>query len=192
MPSSPPEPDLFLQFTQRLEQAGIEYMVSGSVAAMAYGQPRLTTDIDVIVFMDFPAARRLSQLFPVDEFYFPPIEIIAAELTRERRGHFNILHVDSGFKADIYLRGNDPLRIWALQKVRPIHIGSTKVQMAPPEYVIVRKLEYFREGGSEKHLRDIRMMLENSRDAINFSDLNAFVSERNLDSEWHRAQNAPL
>src|SRR5437868_1561034 len=139
MPSSPPEPDLFLQFTKRLEQARVEYMVSGSVAAMAYGQPRLTTDIDVIVCMDFPAARRLAALFSGEEFYFPPIEVIATELTREMRGHFNILHIDSGFKADIYLRGNDPLRMWALERTRPMKIGDAEVKMAPPEYVIIRK-----------------------------------------------------
>ncbi len=31
--------------------------------------------------------------------------------------------------------------------------------LAPPEYVIVRKLQFFREGGSQKHLRDISRML---------------------------------
>jgi hypothetical protein len=191
MPSSQLAPDLFLQFTRRLEQAGVEYMVSGSIAAMAYGQPRLTTDIDVIVYMDFPAAIRLSKLFPSDEFYFPPVEIIASELTRELRGHFNILHIDSGFKADIYLRGNDSLRMWALQRVRPIQIGDANVRMAPPEYVIIRKLEFFREGGSEKHLRDIRMMLETSREQINMKDLEDFVSDRSLQEEWSRAQNIP-
>src|SRR5688572_15113787 len=139
-------------------------MVSGSVAAMFYGQPRFTNDIDLIVWMDLAGARRLCLLFPAEEFYFPPWEIVAAEMARERRGHFNILHIDSGFKADVYLRGNDPLRIWALERVRRIEFGGKSVRMAPPEYVIVRKLEFFREGKSEKHLRDIRLMFENSPD----------------------------
>jgi hypothetical protein len=54
---SAPELEIFLRFTQPLEDAGIDYMVSGSVAAMLYGQPRFTTDIDLIVWMDLAAAR---------------------------------------------------------------------------------------------------------------------------------------
>jgi hypothetical protein len=192
MPSSLPEPDLLLAFIRPLEQAGVEYMISGSVAAMAYGQPRLTTDIDVIVSIDLPKAIRLAQLFSSDEFYFPPVDIIATELTRETRGHFNILHIDSGFKADIYLRGTDSFRIWALERVRKMNLGEMTVRMAPPEYVIIRKLEYFREGGSEKHLRDIRLMVENSRELIDSKALTIFVQERGLESEWQKAQSVSL
>ena len=167
-------------------------MVSGSVAAMFYGQPRFTTDIDLIVWMDLAGARRLSQLFPATEFYFPPWEIVATEMTRERRGHFNILHIESGFKADVYLRGIDPMRMWALERIKRVQIGSAVVRIAPPEYVIVRKLEFFREGGSEKHLRDIRMMLENSREQISMGELEKFIQERGLEVEWERAQTAPI
>jgi hypothetical protein len=184
----PLELEVFLRFTQRLEQAGVDYMVSGSVAAMFYGQPRFTTDIDLIVRMDLAGARRLSDLFPAGEFYFPPWEVVATELTRERRGHFNILHIESGFKADVYLRGNDPLRIWALERVRRVEFSGKTVRMAPPEYVIVRKLEFFKEGGSEKHLRDIRMMIENSPDQIAMQQLEVFIQERGLEVEWNRAK----
>ena len=188
----PLEHEIFLRFTQRLEQAGVEYMVSGSVAAMFYGQPRFTTDIDLIVWMDLAGARRLSQLFPPGDFYFPPWEIVATEMTRERRGHFNILHIESGFKADVYLRGADPLRIWALERVKHVQFGGAVVRIAPPEYVIVRKLEFFREGRSEKHLRDIRMMLENSSEQISMTDLNGFIAERGLEDEWQQAMKVSM
>ena len=188
MPSSQPEADLFLQFTERLEEAGVDYMVSGSVAAMAYGQPRFTNDIDVIAAMDLGKAARLAGLFNSEAFYFPPLETVATELTRDVRGHFNILHIDSGFKADIYLRGKDEFRAWALERARRISLAGKSVRMAPPEYVIVRKLEYFREGGSEKHLRDIRMMVENSKEQIDFAVLTGFIDARELRAEWERAQ----
>ena len=48
---------------------------------------------------------------------------------------------------------------WALASKREIDLGGITVWIAPPEYVIVGKLEFFREGGSEKHLRDIRGIL---------------------------------
>jgi len=59
--------------------------------------------------------------------------------------------------------------------------------LAPPEYVIVRKLEYFREGGSDKHLRDIRGMLNVSGDAINREDLNFWIQRQNVEAEWKLA-----
>ena len=58
--------------------------------------------------------------------------------------------------------------------------------MAPPEYVIVRKLEYFREGGSDKHLRDIRGMLKISGDQINQTDLQEWIRLRGVNAEWQK------
>ena len=154
---------------------------------MAYGQPRLTNDVDLIVSMDFAGAVRLSKLFSSDQFYFPPVEIIASELTRPSRGHFNILHIDSGFKADVFLRGTDPLRSWAFQRIRPMKFGALTIRVAPPEYVIVRKLEYFREGGSEKHLRDIRSMLAVSGDQIDRAAIGEWIHRQGLKTEWEKA-----
>ena len=56
----------------------------------------------------------------------------------------------------------------------------------PVEYVIVRKLEYYREGKSEKHVRDIRMMLEVSDSSIDHAQLDRFIAERDLADEWAR------
>ncbi|HEU5125392.1 MAG TPA: hypothetical protein VFW05_15175 [Verrucomicrobiae bacterium] len=66
-------------------------------------------------------------------------------------------------------------------------MGETLV-LAPPEYVIVRKLEYFREGGSDKHLRDIRAMLHVSAEQINLSELNEWVQRLGVELEWRKVQ----
>ena len=58
--------------------------------------------------------------------------------------------------------------------------------LAPPEYVIVRKLEYFREGGSDKHLRDIRSMLAVSGDQLDRAALNDWIVRRGLEAEWQK------
>ena len=58
--------------------------------------------------------------------------------------------------------------------------------LAPPEYVIVRKLEYFREGGSEKHLRDIRSMLAVSREQIDDAELKKWIQRLDLEAEWQQ------
>lgn len=54
----------------------------------------------------------------------------------------------------------DPLHQWALKNRRRERLDAkTEIWIAPPEYVIIRKLEYFREGDSHKHLDDTRKML---------------------------------
>ncbi len=44
-----PEPELFLLFARPLNFAQVRYMVTGSVAAIFYGEPRLTHDLDLVV-----------------------------------------------------------------------------------------------------------------------------------------------
>jgi hypothetical protein len=60
--------------------------------------------------------------------------------------------------------------------------------VAPPEYVIVRKLEYYRESGSEKHLRDIRSMLNTSPEAIQINELEQQIAARGLQEQWRQVQ----
>ena len=71
----------------------------------------------------------------------------------------------------MYPTGKDSLHKWAMNKIRKIKFDNNIICVAPPEYVIVRKLDYFREGGSQKHLTDIKKMLKYSGDIIDISVL---------------------
>jgi hypothetical protein len=179
-----PEPELFLLMVRPLNRAGIRYVIGGGVAAIFYGEPRLTNDVDVVVFLKPTDIGRLPEVFPPVEFYLPPPETIAVEVAREQRGHFNIIHLDTSFKADMYLTGRDELNAWAFRRQRLIRYEGETLVLAPPEYVIVRKLEFFREGGSEKHLRDIRSMLAVSGDEIDRAELGEWIRGRGLEAEW--------
>lgn len=181
-----PEPDLIELFAQPLNQLGLRYFISGSVAAMLYGEPRVTHDIDFVVFLRSDDSLRLAGVFPPPEFYVPPAEVIAVEMARERRGHFNILHTGSGLKADFYTAHRDELHAWAFRHLRRYSLRDIAIALAPPEYVILRKLEYHREGGSEKHLRDIRAMLAVSGDQLDRPALEDWVHRRGLEAEWLR------
>jgi hypothetical protein len=65
------------------------------------------------------------------------------------------------------------------------------IWIAPPEYVIVRKLEYFREGGSEKHLHDIEGMLRISGDVVRIAVVEEWVAELGLARQWARVERGP-
>jgi hypothetical protein len=146
-------------FAPPLQRAGFQWMTVGSIAANAYGEFRVTNDVDLVLVMQPADALQLVEVFPGTEFYRPPVEVIQVEAARSQRGHFNLIHHETGFKADIYLAGQDPLHAWALQRRRDAQVAGVDVWLAPPEYVVIGKLEFYREGRSEKHLRDIRAML---------------------------------
>lgn len=179
--------ELFRRFAQPLNQLGIPYMATGAVAAVVYGEPRLTLDLDLVLRVSPSDASRFAAAFSDAEFYVPPIEAIVREASRPDHGHFNLLHLESGLRADIYLAGTDRLDEWGLQHRRQEVVLGEPVWMAPPEYVIVRKLEYYRQGGSSKHLTDIQSMLRISPTLIELPVLEAFVAERGLGREWRIA-----
>lgn len=181
-----PEAELSLLFVRPLNQLGVRYIVGGSVAAILYGEPRLTHDVDFIVFLRYEDIARLRQAFPAPEFYVPPTEVIVAEIAREQKGHFNVIHADTGFKADFYTTGRDELQAWGFRHLQRKIFRGEPIAVAPPEYVIVRKLEYFREGGSDKHLRDIRAILNVSGDLLDRDALNDWITRRGVLAEWRK------
>jgi len=180
------QPDLFLLFTGPLDDLAVVYMVGGSVASMVYGEPRLTNDIDLVVDLSVTPPALLTRAFPDTAFYCPPEEVMIMESRRLQRGHFNIIHHETGYKADCYMRGKDALQAWGLENRSWIDFpGQRGIWVAPPEYVILRKLEYFREGGSDKHIHDICGMLDASNDMIRHELLNDWIAELRLETVWN-------
>lgn len=176
-------PSLLEPFIVRLERLGIPYFVTGSMAGILYGEPRLTHDVDIVVALGLRDVPRFIEAFPLDEFYCPPEDVLAIEVRRGQRGHCNLIHHDSGFKADIYM-AFDELHRWALARRTELMLDGLRVSVAPIEYVILRKLEYFHEGRSEKHVRDVRGMLEVSSARIDRDLLEQWIARLGLTAEW--------
>ena len=152
-----PAPDELTQFAQRLEAIGSPYMITGATAAILYGQPRVTNDLDVVLSLDDAGRAALLRAFPEEDFYVPPESVIRTEPARAQRVHCNRCHLDAGVKADIYLTGSYPLLAWAVPRRRRVAWSrELSISVAPPEYVGRRKLEYYREGRSSKHVTDIQ------------------------------------
>ena len=178
--------NVFLIFTERLESNGISYMATGSVASMLYGIPRFTHDLDLVIELASHQVSTIGNAFPLDSFYAPPEEVIQVESHRPQRGHFNIIHHQTGLKADIYIHGRDALQTWGLSHKARIELpNGSGMWVAPPEYVIIRKLEYYREGHSEKHLLDIHGMLQISGDSIDRAIIHEWVDRLDLHKHWN-------
>ncbi|MBU0560328.1 MAG: hypothetical protein KJ799_11800 [Bacteroidetes bacterium] len=179
-----PELNLFQIFTTKLNKLNIQYMVTGSVASIVYGEPRLTHDIDIVLTLSLDKMDEFVNLFAINEFYCPPKEVLKIEILKENRGHCNLIHHETGFKADIYFSGNDEFQLWALNNTKNITLEGLNLPIAPVEYVIIKKLEFYNEGKSQKHLKDIKSILANSSDHINFQLLEKFITQRALSQNW--------
>jgi hypothetical protein len=143
---------------------------------------RSTNGIDIIVLLDGRAAEALPRVFPETQFYCPPSDVIEIERGRKRHGHFNPVDYDTGWKAEVYLSSGDPLHTWALRNRRAVQHEGLQIWLAPSEYVIIRKLEFLREGTSEKHLRDIRGMLAVTN--VDRAFLENEIAQRGLTDVW--------
>lgn len=163
-------------------------MITGAGASIIYGEPRLTNDLDLVLLLKKTGVNKFIQAFPLEEFYCPPEEVLILEIGRPVRGHFNLIHHATGFRADVYLAGKDDLHAWGLANRKSVKVEDQVVWVAPVEYVILRKLEYYREGGSDKHLRDIAGMLEISEAQVDSGWLEAQIAARRLQSEWRAAK----
>jgi hypothetical protein len=141
----------------QIESLGLEYYIVGSTASIFFGEPRLTQDVDIVVELPSWKVRDLVSLFPEPDFY---VSEIAAREAVNIGGMFNVIHVPSGYKADLVVFQGEPFDECQLSRKRSVSIsGEQKAWMASPEDVILKKLEYYRQGQSDKHLRDITGMI---------------------------------
>lgn len=149
--------ELLGRVTGVLDELGIPYLVTGSMATIAYGEPRLTNDIDVAVRLSAHQVGPLCDAFPEDEFY---VAREAAVDAVGRGGQFNILHPESGLKVDVMVAEDSPFNASRFERGRAVAVAAdVTAEFASPEDVVLKKLEYYRAGGSEKHLRDIAGVL---------------------------------
>lgn len=175
-------------FVRPLNQLRIPYLVTGAVASVVYGEPRLTRDIDLVIALRPRDARRFAETWSPEEFYVPPVEVIEEESGRAAHGHFNIIHHRTAMRADVYLAGSDALNTWSFAHAVVRRIDDDEVCMAPIEAVILSKLRYYQIGRSDRHLRDIHRMLRVSGDLVDRPELERWAAQLGVESEWRQAQ----
>lgn len=165
-----------------LEKLGFPYLVTGSTATIFFGEPRFTNDIDIV--LDLPASRtsELCAAFPAEDFYLSEESVRRAVA---RGGQFNLIHPKSGLKIDFIVATDTPFNRSRFARSRRLTPGPDfQATFASPEDVILKKMEYFREGHSDKHLRDIAGVFKISGDQIDRSYLEDWIFRLGLEEVW--------
>jgi len=181
------EPSLISLFVRPLNQLRIPYLVTGGVASVVYGEPRMTRDIDLLIGLQPRDASRFAGAWAAAEFYLPPVEVIVEESRRPAHGHFNVIHHDTAMRADVYLPGTDALNAWAFAHPVLRRIDDDDVVLAPIEAVMLSKLRYYQVGQSDRHLRDIHQMLRISGELVDRAFLERWATQLGVLNEWQRA-----
>jgi len=165
-----------------LEGQKLAYLIVGSFARAVYGEPRLTHDIDIVLQLQLDAVDRLCGAFPPPEFY---VSCPAAREAVSTRGQFKVIHPASGNKIDFMIAKDDAWgRSQLARRGRKPILPDREACVAAPEDVILGKLWYYREGGSEKHLRDIAAMLQVSGELIDKAYIDRWAQELGFTEEW--------
>ncbi len=181
------EPEDLLRFVVlACEQLKLRYLVTGSTATIAYGEPRFTNDIDIV--LDLPAAQiaGFCELFSEAEFYLSRPAVVSAV---QCQGQFNLIHPASGLKVDFMVFAPTEFNQSRMTRGRDLPaLGDRTVRFASPEDVILMKLKYFREGGSQKHVRDIRGVLKVQGSKVDRQYITDWASQLDLLDEWNAVQ----
>jgi hypothetical protein len=145
--------DLLKLLVGTLEWLGIDDLVTGSMATIAYGEPRFTNDLDVVIPPPMERVEAFCAAFPEEDFYLSRDAVREAVL---RRRQFNIIHFASGLKIDVIVPAEGEFEQSRRQRGRALAVDQDwRARFASPEDVILRKLQHYQMGGSEKHLHEI-------------------------------------
>lgn len=172
---------------EALEAAGVEYLIGGAIAEWAWGEPRATQDLDIVINLPIKAIGRFSKELEKRNMLVPADIILDAMVEDRADIPLNAIHMYSGLKADLYLmREGDALRQSAFQRRLLVDYGPPigKVYVHSPEDLILYKLMYLGLSGQPKHARDIVAILRAKRDQIDFGYIEEWVTHLGLGPVW--------
>ena len=176
---------LLRHLVEVLDTLGVRYFVTGSVASISYGEFRSTNDIDVVIDLRIEHAEPFCAAFPDPDYYVSTQAVVSAI---RRRFQFNILEPDTGMKVDVMILADSDFARSCLERavLTPIP-GAVEAWLSSPEDIILNKLLFYREGHSDKHIRDIAGVLKVQAERIDRAYIVEWVERFGLHAEWRLA-----
>jgi hypothetical protein len=177
--------ELLAFIVDRIDEAGIPFMVVGSIAGSFHGEPRTTVDIDLVIDPTAESLRAFVDSLPRSSFY---IDEGAAVEALTPRTSFNVIDHESGGKVDLIVRRDRPFsRVEFERRLRAPVLGRD-TSIATAEDTIIAKLEWAVSGESERQLRDVARILAISGDSLDRTYLSHWLAELNLEEAFSSAE----
>ena len=147
--------ELLRKLTKSLDEKGINYMLTGSIALNHYTLPRMTLDIDMVVEL---REKNLADFLLIlgSNYYFNK-ETIKLEIAR--CGMFNVIDYETGFKIDFIIRKDSEYKkLEFSRRIRSIN-SDFDVWIVSPEDLVIAKIEWIQQLQSDKQIQDIQNLL---------------------------------
>ena len=178
--------ELLIRVIAVLDQSGIDYMITGSVASSLQGEPRSTNDIDIVVTIHPESVPAFVAAFPQPQFYLEETAVREAVRTK---GFFNLIDVNHGFKVDFYLLTQEPFDRSRFSRKRVENVFGLKLKISSPEDTILMKLRWSElSGGSEKQFQDARSVYLVQAETLDFSYLDRWADHLGIKELLRRVQ----
>ena len=155
------ELDILKDVTSKFELLNIQYMLTGSLAMSHYAQPRMTRDIDLVVNIFPSIVNKMESVFTPD--YYISIDSINDAIDNEFI--FNLIHTKSSIKVDCIVRKNEEYRLTEFERRQKIRLTDFEIYIVSKEDLIISKLIWFKESGSDLQKRDIKNLLDSGCDS---------------------------
>lgn len=175
------ELDIVRDVSTRLDGAGIAYMLTGSMAMNYYAQPRMTRDIDLVVALTPFDGDKIVDLFSPD--YYVSEDAVRDSIAGE--SIFNLIHNESVIKVDCIVRKNTPYRRAEFDRRQQIRIEDFFTWIATKEDLIISKLFWAKDSGSEIQMGDVRNLAATGYDAAYIEN---WTEELGLTTLWQQCR----
>ena len=169
---------------ERLEKAGIAYMVSGSIAANYYTIPRMTRDIDFVIELREDGIDRFVALFKND--FYTDRTMIANEVSRQ--GMFNLIHNEYVIKIDFIIKKSLMYQQTAFSRRKQVFIEQCPIWFATAEDLVISKLIWAKDSHSEMQLKDVANLMSTVKN-LDMRYIKRWISELGLNQIYREAQN---
>lgn len=170
--SDPPELRVLQELTDIFDKLGIAYAIGGSIASSIYGQVRFTQDADITVEPFDNQADKLFEL--LKPRYYISSEAMYQALSQ--RSTFNVIHLESAFKIDVFIRQETPFDKQLISRRKSLRLSDSiakSFSVVSPEDIILLKLLWYRDSGctSQVQWQDVLGVLVIQSDRLDFEYL---------------------
>jgi hypothetical protein len=177
--------DAFRRITSALDRAGIAYMLTGSFASVHYGAPRATQDIDIVVEAEPAVLKSFIESLGRDQFY---ADIDSALEAQRRESMFNVIDRATGWKIDLIIRKSRAFSKEEFGRRCAVDLEGIRIFVASAEDIVIAKLEWAKQGKSQRQIDDVATILRLRRDALDHSYMDKWISALELGEQWRAAR----